>query len=84
MVFHENILRINLPALLSVTKGEIKSLAGKYGIKKRKVNGCPLLGEVHKKHPYMRRFSVQRILRETRAGILEPGEALEMIMGSFD
>ncbi|MGZ7043739.1 MAG: ATPase, partial [Methanobacterium sp.] len=34
----------------------------------------------HKKYPHMKKFSIQRILRETRAGVLEPGEALEMIM----
>jgi uncharacterized protein len=84
LIFQENILRINLPALLSLSKGEVKALAGSYHVKKIRVNGCPLLGEVHKKHPYMRRFSIQRILRETRAGILEPGEALEMIRGSFE
>lgn len=84
LVFNADILRINLPALLSVSKGEVKSLAGKFGVKKMGVNGCPLLGEMHKKHPYMRRYSVQRILRETRAGILEPGDALEMIISSFN
>ncbi len=40
-----------------------------------------LIGEVHKKHPHMRRYSIQRVLRETRAGILEPGEGLDQIQG---
>lgn len=75
-----DILRINLPALLSVTKGEVKDLAQGYGVSKSGVYGCPLLTAVHKKYPYMGRFSLQRILRETRAGILEPGEALDLIM----
>lgn|GEM_PF-149025 len=74
-----NILRINLPALLSLKKGDMKKVAGSWGVKKRGGYGCPLIGEVHKKHPHMRRFSIQRILRETRAGILEPGEALDQI-----
>ena len=74
-----NILRINLPALLSLKKGDMKKVAGSWGVKKRGGYGCPLIGEVHKKHPHMRRFSIQRVLRETRAGILEPGEALDQI-----
>lgn len=77
----ENILRINLPALLSLKKGDVKKIAGRWGVKKRGGYGCPLIGEVHKKHPHMHRFSIQRVLRETRAGILEPGEALNQIQG---
>ena len=75
-----NVLRINLPAMLSATKGETKALAGNYGISSTGGYGCPLLAEVKKKYNYMNRFSVQRVLRETRAGILEPGEALDMVM----
>ncbi|MBI4814236.1 MAG: 7-cyano-7-deazaguanine synthase [Methanobacterium sp.] len=74
-----NILRINLPALLSLKKGDMKKVAGSWGVKKRGGYGCPLIEEVHKKHPHMRQFSIQRVLRETRAGILEPGEALDQI-----
>lgn len=80
IVIDEDIIRINLPAMFSVTKGEIKNMASKYGILKKGGYGCPLINEVHKKYPHMRKFSIQRVLRETRAGILEPGEALEMIM----
>ncbi|WP_321422307.1 ATPase [uncultured Methanobacterium sp.] len=76
-----NFLRINLPALLSLKKGDVKKIAGRWGVKKRGGYGCPLIMEVHKKHPHMRRFSIQRVLRETRAGILEPGEALNQIKG---
>lgn len=76
----EGILRINLPALLSATKGEVKSIARSWGVEKKAGYGCPLLKEVQKKHPSMRRYSIQRIERETRAGVLEPGEALDMIM----
>lgn len=80
LVKNGDVLRINLPALLSATKGETKALAGCYGISATGGYGCPLLGEVKKKYPHMNRFSVQRVLRETRAGILEPGEALDMVM----
>jgi uncharacterized protein len=71
--------RINLPAMLSATKGETRSLSAYFDIKSRGGYGCPLLNEVHKMHPQMRRYSIQRILRETRAGVLEPGQALNLI-----
>ncbi len=80
MNFKGDILRINLPALLSATKSETKDLSGKFDVYPTRNYGCPLLGEVQKKYEYMRRFSIQRILRETRAGVLESGEALDMIM----
>jgi predicted PP-loop superfamily ATPase len=68
-----------LPAMLSATKGETKSLSSYFNIKSKGGYGCPLINEVHKKHPHMRRYSMQRILRETRAGVLEPGQALNLI-----
>ena len=80
IVVGEDLIKINLPAMLSVSKGEIKNVASKYDVFKKGGYGCPLINEVHKKYPHMRKFSIQRVLRETRAGILEPGEALEMIM----
>lgn len=83
IVIESDVLKINLPAMLSTTKGEIKNLTSKYGVLKKGGYGCPLINEVHKKYPHMRKYSIQRVLRETRAGILEPGEALEMIMKSI-
>ncbi|MGZ7210050.1 MAG: ATPase, partial [Methanobacterium sp.] len=74
------VLRINLPALISANKGEVKAVSARGGIEKRPGYGCPLLREVHNRHPHMRRYSIQRVLRETRAGVLEPGEALDQIM----
>lgn len=79
-VYKGDVLRINLPAMLAATKGDTKYLSGKYGVTSTGGYGCPLLSEVKKKYNYMSRFSVQRVLRETRAGVLEPGEALNMIM----
>ena len=75
----DSLYRLNLPASLSVGKQEIKSLIKNYDLKTFKGFGCPLLYEVHKKFPYMKKFSIQRILRETRSGALEPGEALDLI-----
>ena len=75
----DSLYRLNLPASLSVGKQEIKSLIANYDLQTFKGFGCPLLYEVHKKFPHMRKFSIQRILRETRSGALEPGEALDLI-----
>ena len=72
-------MRINLPALFRMEKTEIKNVIINYDVKKIKGYGCPLIVEVHKNHPQYRSFSIQRVLRETRAGILEPGEALDLI-----
>ncbi|MCD7781122.1 MAG: ATPase [Methanosphaera sp.] len=79
IVIDNDIIRINLPALFKMEKNEIKNIVGDYSVKKIKGYGCPLLVQVHKKYPQYRPFSIQRVLRETRAGVLEPGEALELI-----
>lgn len=83
LTYKKDLLRINLPAMLSATKGETKALSGKYGIFTTGGFGCPLLVETVKKYNHMNRYSVQRVLRETRAGILEPGEALDLVMSLF-
>ena len=75
--------RLNLPASLCVDKQEIKSLIKNYDLKTFKGFGCPLLYEVHRKFPYLKKFSIQRILRETRSGALEPGEALDLIWSFY-
>lgn len=74
-----DVIRINLPALFRMEKTEVKNIVTKYSVKKIKGYGCPLVVQVHKKYPQYRPFSIQRVLRETRAGILEPGEALDLI-----
>ena len=79
----DSLYRLNLPASLSVGKQEIKSLIRNYDLNEFKGFGCPLLYEVHKKFPYMKKFSIQRILRETRSGALEPGEALDLIWSFY-
>ena len=79
----DSLYRLNLPASLSVGKQEIKSLIRNYDLKEFKGFGCPLLYEVHRKFPYMKKFSIQRILRETRSSALEPGEALDLIWSFY-
>jgi hypothetical protein len=79
----DSLYRLNLPASLSVGKQEIKSLIKNYDLQEFKGFGCPLLYEVHRKFPHMKKFSIQRILRETRSGALEPGEALDLIWSFY-
>ena len=83
-VNNHKIIRLNLPASLAVSKLENKSLTSHYNLIKFKGFGCPLLYEVHKKFPHMKRYSIQRILRETRSGVLEPGEALDLIWSFYN
>lgn len=79
----ENIYRINLPASLSTSKQEIKSVTRDYELREFDGFGCPLLYEVHRKFPHHKKFSIQRILRETRASALEVGEALDLIWSFY-
>ena len=79
IVINDDKIRVNLPALFRMEKTEVKNIVTKYDVKKVKGYGCPLIVQVHKKYPQYRPFSIQRVLRETRAGILEPGEALDLI-----
>lgn len=78
-----DMFRLNLPATLSVGKEEIKKNILKYNLEQIKGFGCPLLYESHKEYPYFKKFSIQRILRETRSGALEPGEALDLIWSFY-
>ena len=79
----DSLYRLNLPASLSTGKQEIKSLIRNYDLKEFKGFGCPLLYEVHRKYPHMKKYSIQRILRETRSSALEPGEALDLIWSFY-
>ena len=83
-VTNNKVIRLNLPASLSVSKLENKSLTMHFNLNKFKGFGCPLLYEVHKKFPHMKRYSIQRILRETRSGVLEPGESLDLIWSFYN
>ncbi len=79
----DGIYRLNLPATINSAKTDHKTLNRKYDIKSIEGYGCPLLYEVHKKYPYMKKYSIQRILRETRSNVLEPGEALKLIWSFY-
>lgn len=75
--------RLNLPASLSIKKQEIKTLTREFNLKEFKEFGCPLLYEIHRKYPHLKKYSIQRILRETRTSALEPGEALDLIWSFY-
>lgn len=62
--------RLNLPATLSVGKGEIMELTSKFDIKKIKGFGCPLLNGSHKIiSAYKKAFNSKNIKRNTIGGI---------------
>jgi len=67
---------LNFPAFLALDKGEIiEIIGGEY----RLSFGCPLLWELFRKAPSTKRLALQRILRETRARVLSPEMAVELM-----
>lgn len=76
----KKLLRLNLMAALALFKTDTLYLASKAGRPRKRLRfGCPLLKAVHREHKEMMLPSIQRVLREARAGILEPNQALELI-----
>ena len=76
----ENILRINMPSYLVLTKNENRLLASKtYNIEISQKYGCPLLKKAHK-YNKNKKFTIQRILREVRAQVIDEKEGLENIL----
>ena len=68
---------LNLPAFLALDKAEIIELIGvKYDLK----FGCPLLWEAFRRAPSVKRFALQRILRELRARAVTPDIAESLIL----
>ena len=80
----KGLYRLNLPASLAVGKQENKSLTQQFDLQSFSGFGCPLLYEVHRKYPYLKKYSIQRILRETRSSALEVGEALDLIWSFYN
>ncbi|MGC1119558.1 MAG: hypothetical protein WBA22_00570 [Candidatus Methanofastidiosia archaeon] len=73
------VLIINLPAFLALNKRDTTDIASQikeypgFGL------GCPLLKHAHRKFPNMKYATAKRLFREVRAGVLEPGEALQYL-----
>jgi predicted PP-loop superfamily ATPase len=77
-----NILRFNIVAAIALTKTDTIGIARSLGHPGASfIFGCPFLRKLHKKYPHYRWPSIQRVVRETRAGVLEPNQALEYIKG---
>jgi hypothetical protein len=56
------IYRLNIPAMLSLNKEALQNIVGE----EPDVFGCTFLRKIHKKYPYLKRYSIQRVLRELR------------------
>ncbi|ASJ14883.1 ATPase [Thermococcus radiotolerans] len=73
----EEIIILNLPAFLALDKAEIiEIIGGRYDLK----FGCPILWETFRKAPSVKRFAMQRILRELRARAITPEMAEALIL----
>lgn len=74
------VIRVNLPGALSLTKFDTKFISSKVlNETTDHIYGCPLLREAFRRHRWAKFIAYGRVLRETRAGILEPMEALRYI-----
>ncbi len=63
-----DLIKLNLPAFLALDKREaIKILGRKYALG----FGCPLWKSATKSAPILKRFGIQRVLRELRAGAID-------------
>ncbi|ASJ05959.1 ATPase [Thermococcus pacificus] len=71
------LVTLNLPAFLTLDKAEIIELiGGKYDLR----FGCPLLREAFRRAPSVKRFAIQRVLRELRARAITPEIAEKLIL----
>ncbi len=76
----EGYLKMNILAALAYSKIDSILLAQSIGYPKVNLTyGCPFIKALHKKHKSFRYASIQRVLREIRANILEPNQALQYI-----
>ena len=67
---------LNLPAFLALDKGEvIEVIGGRYDFN----FGCSLWKLAAKNSPSLKRYGIQRVLRETRARALKPEMAVKLI-----
>lgn len=67
--------RLNIPAMLSLTKEDHIEMVGEEfdGF------GCEFLKNLHKKYPHLKRYSIQRVLRELRCQSISPETAGKLI-----
>ncbi|AEF95691.1 7-cyano-7-deazaguanine synthase [Methanotorris igneus] len=75
----DGLIRINMPAFLSLTKNENREILRQNNIEINLPYGCPLVKKAHE-HKHMRKFTIQRILREVRAQVVDKDEGLKNIL----
>ncbi|WP_292460253.1 7-cyano-7-deazaguanine synthase [Methanothermococcus sp.] len=79
IVPEDDILRINMPSYLVLTKNESREVLKKNDIIISQRYGCPLLKSAHK-YSHNKKFTIQRILREVRAQVIDKDEGLNNIL----
>ena len=76
----DKMLRVNFPAFLALSKNDTIVISKLHGLKIDKLRyGCPLFRVIAKRNKHIKLAAYQRILRETRAGVLEPSQGLKLI-----
>ena len=75
----DNVLRINMPSYLVLTKNESREILKRNNITISQRYGCPLLKSAHK-YNRNKKFTIQRILREVRAQVIDKDEGLKNIL----
>ncbi len=77
-VINRDLIRLNLPACFAKTKKEMAEYLSEIDFNFR--YSCPFLMEVHRRYPSTAYYSIQRVCRENRAGVLEPSDAARSIL----
>ncbi len=80
LVWRDEMLLVHLPAALALTKYNTRLLCKKKGFKTGPIRfGCSLLRCVHAKAWKGIQPSIYRVLRETQANVLTPGQSIQYI-----
>ena len=79
VVKEEDAIRINMPSFLSLTKNQCREILKTVGIEIKRKYTCPLLRIAHR-YERNKKFTIQRILREVRAQVIDSGEGLKNIL----
>ncbi len=76
---NNDILRINMPSYLVLTKNENREILKRNNIVISQKYGCPLLKSANRYNPN-KKFTIQRILREVRGQVIDKNEGLKNIL----
>ena len=79
IVKEEDIIRINMPSFLSLTKNQCREILKCVGVEIKQKYTCPLLRIAHR-YERNKKFTIQRILREVRAQVIDSKEGLKNIL----